>query len=956
LSVDVRVLGQVQVLAAGADMDTGRPKQRTVLAVLAVNAGRLVSTEMLLSRVWGEEAPAGARRSLHTYVARLRRVLDQAAAADAAAGGTDPPAKVTFRAGGYVLQIEPTRVDLHRFRRLMHQSRDPACSSARRLAALRAAVTLWSDEPLAGVPGQWAAASREAWQLEYLDSVIAWTREEIRDGDPGAVIGRVAELIEEHPLAEPLAAALMRALYAAGSRTEALERYTATRARLIDELGAEPGPELRALHRAVLRGEPLPDASMPAAPPAPPTPIIPAQLPADVPGFTGRVAELSQLDSALAAEGGSAAVVVSGMAGAGKTALAVHWAHRVRGRFPDGQLYVNLRGFDPTGQVMATGDAVRGFLDGLGVAAERIPVSLDAQAALYRSLLTGKRVLVVADNARDAEQVRLLLPGSSACMTILTSRNQLTALVANGARPLRLDMMATSEAAALLAARLPPARLAAEPAAVEEIIRRCARLPLALAIVAARSAAHPDFPLAALAGELGEPRRLDALAGGDSASDARTVFSWSYQALSPAAASMFRLLGVHPGPDVSTPAAASLAGLPVGQVRPALTELVGAHLAVEQTPSRYSLHDLLRAYAADLTGSLDSVPLRLAAVRRVLDHYLHTSHTAARLLYPRPNQITPAPLQPGVSPEDVVDDQAAMTWFTTEHHVLLAVLTLAAGCGLDGHVWQLAWALRDYLSWRGHWADWAATQAAALQAAERLGDPSAQVLAHRGLARVHTELGRHEDALGHLEEALKLAGQLADQTAAAQVHLDLARSYTRHDHPRQALEHATAGLASFQAAGDTPGQAQGLNQVGWCHALLGEHQHAIAYCERALTLFQRINNRWGEAGTWDSLGYANHHLGQFTAAVGCYQHSLERYREVGDRYGEAEVLTHLGDSHQAAGLAEPARATWSQALQILAGLAHPAAGPLQDRLRHSYRLLTSGHDVGDGDGSQPTST
>jgi DNA-binding SARP family transcriptional activator/tetratricopeptide (TPR) repeat protein len=954
LSVDLRVLGSVQVLAAGSDMDTGRPKQRAVLAVLAVNAGRLVSAELLLSRVWGEDAPAGARRSLHTYVTRVRRVLDQAAAADAAAGGADPPAKVTFRAGGYLLQIDPTCVDLHRFRGLMRQSRDPACDGPRRLAALRAAVDLWRDEPLAGVPGPWAAGSREVWQLEYRDSVIAWAREEIRDGDPGAVIGRVAELIEEHPLAEPLAAALMRALYAAGSRTEALERYTATRARLVDELGAEPGPELRALHRAVLRGEPLPDAPGSVAPPAPSTRIAPAQLPADVPGFTGRATELAQLDSALATEGGPATVVVSGMAGVGKTALAVHWAHLARGRFGDGQLYVNLRGFDPTGQAMATEDALRGILDGLGITAERIPASLDAQAALYRSLLAGKLVLVVLDNARDAEQVRPLLPGSPGCMTIVTSRSQLTALVANGAGPLRLDTLATSEAAALLAARLPPARLAAEPAAVEEIIRRCAGLPLALAIVAARSAAHPDFPLATLAGELGESGRLDALAGGDPASDARTVFSWSYQALSPAAAAMFRLLGVHPGPDISTPAAASLASLPVEQVRPALAELVGAHLAVEHIPGRYALHDLLRSYAADLAHRLDPVPLRRAAVRRALDHYLYTAHTAARLLYPRPNQITPAPLQPGVSPEDLIDDRAAMTWFTTEHHVLLAALALAAGCGLDGHIWQLAWTLRDYLSWRGHWGDWIATQTAALQAAERLGDPNAQVLAHRGLARVYTELGRHDDGLGHLEEALTLSGQLADQTATAQVHLDLARSYTRHEHPRRALEHATAGLVAFQAAGDIPGQAQGLNQVGWCHALLGEHQDAIACCQRALTLFQQLNNRWGEAGTWDSLGYAHHRRGQFNDAVGCYQHALDLYREVGDRYGEAEVLTHLGDSHQAAGLAEPARTTWNEALRILAGLAHPAAGRLQDRLRRSYRLLPSAQDVGhDGEPANP---
>jgi tetratricopeptide (TPR) repeat protein len=541
-------------------------------------------------------------------------------------------------------------------------------------------------------------------------------------------------------------------------------------------------------------------------------------------------------------------------------------------------------------------------------------------------------MLVVLDNARDVDQVRPLLPGSPGCLTVVTSRSELTGLLTDGAHPVPVDLLTTAEATALLARRLGQQRVDSQPEAAQKIVERCGRLPLALALVCARAAAHPGFALADLAAELAAADRLDALAGADGDTDLRAVFFWSYQALRPAAAELFRLLGLHPGPTVSPAAMASLAGVPVAEARRGLAGLVAAHLAAEPVPGRYALHDLLRAYAADLTASLDPEPQRQAATRRMLDHYLHTAHAAAAVLYPQRDPITPAPPTPGVVAERPAGEPAAMGWFAAEHQVLLPLLDLAAATGLDGHVWQLAWTMRDYLNWRGHWLDWVATQTAAVAAAQRLADPAGQALAHRSLARAYTELGRYPDARTHLDRALQLAEQLADHTTAAHIHLDLSRVHARTgDHPA-ALRHAEAALASFQAAGHRTGHALALNAVGWCHALLGHHTQALTHCQHALTIHQQTGNRWGEADTWDSLGYAHHHLGQHTDAIDCYQHAADLYQDIGDRYGQATIHEHLGDAHHAAGNPHAAAASWQQALDMLTALAHPDTGRLRHKL------------------------
>jgi tetratricopeptide (TPR) repeat protein/transcriptional regulator with XRE-family HTH domain len=665
---------------------------------------------------------------------------------------------------------------------------------------------------------------------------------------------------------------------------------------------------------------------------------VPKQLPPDVWGFTGRTAELDRLDELLAVSTPKPSTVVitavSGTAGVGKTALAVHWAHRVADRFPDGQLYVNLRGFDISGQAVDPAAAVRGFLDALQVPAQRIPTAPDAQAALYRSLLAGRRMLIVLDNARDTAQVRPLLPGAAGCRVVVTSRNQLTSLVAaHGAQSLTVDLLNPDEARHLLAHRLGTDRVAAEPDAVEKIIARCARLPLALTLVAARATIRPDTALGTLAGELDDAdQRWRTLTGDEPSSDVRAVFSWSYAALTPDAARLFRLTGLHPGPDLTAPAAASLTALPLEEARPLLAELNRANLIVEHAPGRYGLHDLLHAYAADLAYTTDPDSQRHAATHRVLDHYLHSADIADRLLYPVRDRFTLTPVQPGVTPERLSDRQQALDWFTAEHPVLLAVVDHAAATSFDTHAWQLGWTVAVFLDWQGLWHDEAATCQVALAAAQRLADPAAEARAHRTLAHADTELGRFNDADTHLSRALDLYRRIGDQTEQAHTHFRLSALRERQENLPQALDHLLQALDLYRAVGHHVGQAVALSDIGWTYALLGDHQQALTSCQRALPLHREVGNQDGEAGTWSSLGYAHHHLGHYTEAEVCHKRALDLYRDLGNRRMEATVLAHLGDTHRAAGSPAAARHAYRQALAILTDLDHPDAGTVRGKL------------------------
>ncbi|WJK36987.1 tetratricopeptide repeat protein [Solwaraspora sp. WMMA2065] len=671
--------------------------------------------------------------------------------------------------------------------------------------------------------------------------------------------------------------------------------------------------------------------------------VVPRQLPPALGHFSGRRTEMAQLDR-LAPDTGPARrtapagtvriVAVSGTAGVGKTTLVVQWAHQVADRFPDGQLYLNLRGFDPDGSVTEPATALRLLLDALGVPPAQVPDDPDAQAALYRTTLAGRRLLIVLDNARDSAHVRLLLPSSPQCLVVVTSRNQLTGLVAaHGAQPLTLDLLHPADAAELLRRRIGHRRCAAEPAAVGGIVARCAGLPLALAVVAARVVIAPQMPLAALAAELRVAQhRLDALAPDDPQLGVRAVFSWSYQALSPSAAQLFRLLGIHPGPTVSAPAAASLAGLPVARVRPLLAELVRANLLNACPGGRHGLHDLLRVYAAERARQLETGSALDAALRRLVDHYVHSAYHADRTLQPNPAPPVPGPARPGVVAEYPADSEAALTWFTIEQTNLDAVFDAAVVAGLGAEALHLTQVAYTYLDRGGHWSALTVMQRSALQLARRVGDIAAEAVANRNLARAYLRTNRHAEAHHHLEAALELEQSRGDLARQGLTHLHLSLLRERQDRHRDALAHGRTAYELYAAAGDRRGEGKALNVVGWQHARLGEYAETLDWCGRALQLLRELGDWPGQASTWHSLGYAYQHLGDPDEAAVCYQEALELFRRLGDRHLEALVLSDLGDVGYDTGDLAAAEACWGAAVGILDSLRHPDAEPVRAQL------------------------
>ena len=921
--MEVRLLGPVEIWADGRPVEIGPPQRRHTLAALAVDAGRPVTIDALAARVWDEPPPAAAR-VLQVHITHLRRLLAEAV-------GT-PPTRLLRRSSGYVLDIAPERVDANRF--ADHVRRARGADQATALTLLRAARGWWRAEPLGGLKGSWVERCRNAYGTLYLDASVAWGLAELRAGNPHAVLGPLVELATDHPLTEPLADVVIRAYAAAGRPAEALAYYAEFRRRLADELGADPSAALQALHQAMLRGEPVtPRESAEVTAGVPVTVVVPAQLPADVPGFAGRAAALRALDNLLA-ETAMAVAVVSGTAGVGKTAVAVHWSHTVRSRFPDGQIFVSLRGFDPTGQVVSPQEALRSLLDALGVAPERVPAGLDAQAALYRSVVAGRRILLVLDNARDAEQVRPLLPGTATVVVVVTSRAQLTGLLTDGASTVPLGLLSWVEAEELLTNRLGPG-VVAQRRALDQVIAACARLPLALSIAVARTR-QTNFPLAALAAELSQASdRLTALEVGDPAGDLRAVLSWSYAALSEAAARLFRLLGLAVGPDFDAPALASLAGLPERELRTPLRELTRASLVTEYDLGRYSQHDLLREYAAELARRDDAQDVRRSATVRLLDHYTHTAYAADRLLNPAREPIVLPLGEPsaGVCPERLKDHSAAMAWYGEHLPVLVAALRQAAAVGLDRLAWQLAWSFDTYATRKGHLHDQSMGWQTAIECADRLGELPARAYAHRGLARADTRLGRHVEADDNLNRALALFTTVGDRIGQAHTEHHLAYLWGQRKQPATALEHARQALALFADTDDRTGQAEALNAIGWYHALLGEFEHTLSYCRQALELFEADADLHGATSAWDSLGYAYHHLSRHAEAIDCYQHGLTLARTLDHDLFVADLLVHLGESHCAAGQPAEARNAWTEAEQLLTPLDHPSLAGVQESLR-----------------------
>ncbi len=828
MPVEFSVLGEVEARVDGRAIDLGHARQRHVLAALLVDVNRPVPAHRLTDRVWGEQVSPGAVKTLRSYLCRLR-------------GSLAGSATIERVPGGYQLTVDPCAVDVVRFRDLAARARAAPDDLAAEL--YRAALGLWRGTALSGVDTPALNAVRTGWEREHLAAELDRNDIALRRGEHAAILPHLVAAAGAHPLDERLAGQLLLGLYRCGRQAEALDRYDELRRRLADELGADPSPPLRALHRQILSADGLTTTVRTATP---------RQLPAPPDHFQGRAGELRRLDARL--------TVICGPGGIGKTWLALRWAHDHAHEFPDGQLHVNLRGFDPLGQPVPPAVAVRGFLDALGVDPAAIPVDVDAQAALYRSLVAGKRLLIVADNARDTAQVLPLLPGTPTCAVLVTSRHQLAGLVtAHGARPLTLGVLTGDDARRLLAAQLGAERIDREPDAVRTVLRHCAGLPLALGIAAARAALRPDLPLAALAAELHTaPTRLDSLDAGELPADLRAVLACSVRVLPAPAARLFALLGLAPGADLGLPAIASLAAMPAPKVRSLLRQLAEAHLVQEHggQEHRYRMHDLVRLYAAERAGRL-RVDERRAALHRIQDHYLHTAYAADRVLAPLRDPPALAAPRQGV-PEPIADPAAALDWFTAEHPVLLAAIVQARRIGLDTHVWQLAWSLTTYFDRRGHWHDRAATQYAALAAARRLGDRSAEASARRGLALAHVWLGRSDDATAELGHALRLYEELGDLAGQGHTQRSLAWVAARQRRPADALPHDLRALALFREAGHRHGLATALNAVGWQYAHLGEYALALDYCERARTLHEELGDPHGHAATLDSLGYAHH--------------------------------------------------------------------------------------------------
>jgi DNA-binding SARP family transcriptional activator/tetratricopeptide (TPR) repeat protein len=937
-----------------------------VLASLLLSAGRVVSHGELAEAVWGLGAPPSADVSIRNYVRRLRQVLQDA--------GLD---RIVTRPGGYLIQVDAGELDLARFERLAVDAqaamRDEAWETVAAHAA--AALALWSGDALAGVPSE-VLVAREVPRLTELRLQVVESRvgAEIHLGRPSEVIAELRRLIVVHPLREHLRALFMLALYESGRQADALAAYQQARQMLIEELGTEPGTELRDLHQRILeRGRETRPIAHAAAGRGRSQMIataagdqgrsqtrsadagkgpVPRQLPAANLHFVGRDAEISAFlrlvddacgvpddrdaDSHLdVMPGGVPIMIITGTAGVGKTALALRLAHLVANRFTDGQLYLDLRGFDPGLDPLPTGAAIRSFLDGLRVPSDQIPTGLDAQAGLYRSMLAGRRMLIVLDNAASAGQIRSLLPGGGRCLVIVTSRRQLTPLAATeGARILTLDVLTGIEAHDLLATRLGQARMAADPAATAELFAECAGLPMALSIVAARAESLPAFPLAAIASELRDARRrLDALDGGEASIDARAAFSWSYEQLPAATATMFRLLGLHPGPDITEAAAASLAGISRRQAGRLLRQLAANCLLTEHLPGRFAFHDLLRLYAAEKAATTDSEELRNVATRRAVDYYLQSARAADRAIYlARPRIALPPPL-PGNDPEAFAGHEEALAWFDQEHYVLLAVISLCAAQGLDTQAWHLPWAMESFFYRRAHWRDWAGTQEVALAAAQRNSDRDAQAHAHRGIANAHIEIGAHDVASEHLTDALRLREESGDVVGQARIYLDMARSTGLRHNYTEYLAHARRGLDLSRSASDTLGEGHGLAEVAWALALLGRHRQAITHGHASLRILRQLGHRPMEGPVWDTLGYAHHHLGDYRRAAACYQRAVQILDDYGYRHGKAVTLTSAGVAYRAAGDAQAAGDAWREALAILEETCHPDAEKVRAHLR-----------------------
>ena len=879
MAVEFGVLGAVEAVIDGRPVDLGHARQRCVLGVLLVEAGRPVPIDQLIDRVWGEEAPQRAAAALYSYLSRLRRAV-----------GDSSGVGIKRQSAGYLLTVDPQTVDLNRFRRLVTAAR--AAGSDRSAAELYAqALSLWRGEPFAGLDTPWLTSTRRTLANERFAAELDHRDVLLRLGRAGELLAALSDAVADHPLDERLAEQYMLALYRSGRQADADEQYRLIRHHLAEELGSDPGASLRKLHERILTADPALNA------PAPERPIpaqteasaVPAQLPADVRAFTGRTDELALLDRLLEPSDGEdpardeapvTIALLSGTAGVGKSALAVRWAHRVREAFPDGQLYVNLRGYDAEQPVTAA-EALAWVLAALGVRGPEIPPEVDERTGRYRSELANRRMLVLLDNASSVEQVRPLLPGGGSSMVLITSRDSLPGMVAvHGAERVNLDLLPLPDAVGLLR-RLIGVRVDREPDAATDLAVSCARLPLALRIAAELAADRTDVSLAELGEELADQRRLDLLdAGGDPRAEVRAVFSWSYRHLPADAARLFRLLGLHPGVNVHVDAAAALTGLDAGEARRLLGVLSRASLIQPCGAGRFSMHDLLREYAAELATAYDTAPDRKAALTRLFDHYLAGSVDAMSTLYPAEGPV-------------VGDPERARRWIEAERLNLAAACTYGVANGWPRHTVDLAETLFRYLDAGGPVVEAVTVTTAAVAAAMAVGDRDAQARALTNLGRLHRRHGSLDRSAETYGQALILYAALSDRPAEAGVLREVGSVHWRQGHYGQAADHYQQALTLYEHLDDKAGQADALVRLGLVDERLGNGAQAIERLEAALKLFAGFDDRFSEAYVISLLARLRPQPERLDAAAVQLEQSLAAVRRAGDRTRETYALTDL---------------------------------------------------------------
>ena len=937
-----RLLGPLEVRVGEEWQGIGAPKWRSVLATLLINAGQIVPADVLIDEVWGDSPPAKAGNLISIYVLRLRRLM-----ADA-----DGSVLVT-RAPGYQLRIAAGDSDAQRFETLVEDGRralaagDPATAASQ----LAEALALWRGSPLADVPAT-PLVETAAERLEdlRLDAAELRITAELDCGNHAQVIPELRRLLADHSLREGLWLLLMRALDGAGRHAEALDAYGQARTAISEELGVDPGPELRHAYAGMLAQDTSDapgsiSAGTVAAKPAEPAaataafvPQVPAQLPTDVADFTGRSDQVKHLCDVLVSAGaddddyGAVRIaLVAGSGGLGKTSLAVHAAHRVRATFPDGQLYVDLLG--ATAHPLLPADVLARFLRDLGVAGRDIPADEDERAARYRTVLASRRVLVVLDNAKDAAQVRPLLPGSASCAVLVTTRSRMPDLASS--QLVDLNVLDDDEALTLFTRVVGDERVTAEPEATAELLLACAGLPLAIRICAARLATRPGWTIRAMAGRLSnEQRRLDEMRVGDLA--VRASFQVSFTSL-PAAvqpgggrqsdiapADAFRMLGLWHGPSISSAAAAALFGTPEYLAEDALEILVDAHLLEATESGRYKFHDLLRVYSSERAVADLSGPDRESAVGRLLGWYLRTADAAAAAVSPANRYTMPLEVPDGdVQPPVFAAAEDALAWYDTERLNVLSATRQAAASGRHDLAWRLPAPLFLVFNSRGNWADCIVTHRIALDSARRAGNRQGEawILNNLGNALGAT---RDPEGIGHLESSLAIRREIGDRRGEAQAANNLADAYQRLGRTTEALELYRRALSLNQDVGNRYGEGVALVNLGSALLELDQAEEAVGYLLQARDAFAEIHYL-------DGAGYALHVLGRCylslrrdAEALDCLAQAVDSHRSTGNRHRQAATLRSLGTAQNRTGHRAEAGRSWAQAAAIFTDLGDSA--------------------------------